>query len=271
MGRRVVRALRGIAAPDASATQAPERKSRVAKSNVTKPKAEKSKASERATIKSKTLRSKVTKSRIVKSQVDKPKAAKSTINPTIKSKIISPKVATPKRQPAKSKPRCVSAIPFGAAPPPPTWGVSQQFDDLVFDESDEASQALVAKVAGRKRTINRKRSATERLDDPPPAPVTTLLSRVSRAIERELTQIEIIVGGTHVPPRQRTEAERRARTLASLARTLREVMQLRAGEEKAKRDDDAVPRDIDELRSELARRLGRIVADAKAAHPEQPD
>lgn len=108
------------------------------------------------------------------------------------------------------------------------------------------------------------------LHDDMSAPVSTLLARVSRAIEDELTQIEMIVsGGTKL--RERAQAERRARTLASLARTLREVMQLRAGEEKTRRDDDAVPRDIGELRAELARRLDRIVADAKAAHPSEPE
>ncbi|MBX9710067.1 MAG: hypothetical protein K2X60_03460 [Xanthobacteraceae bacterium] len=102
------------------------------------------------------------------------------------------------------------------------------------------------------------------------APVGTLLARVSSAIEDELTQIEMIVsGGTKL--RERNQAERRARTLASLARTLREVMQLRAGEEKTKRDDDAVPRDIGELRRQLARRLDRIVADAKAANPGEAE
>lgn len=74
------------------------------------------------------------------------------------------------------------------------------------------------------RISHHRRNVVARLDDPPPALLPTLLTRVSRAIERELTQIEVIVGGSHVPPRQRTEAERRARTLASLARTLREVM-----------------------------------------------
>ncbi len=102
------------------------------------------------------------------------------------------------------------------------------------------------------------------------APVGALLARVSSAIEDELTQIEMIVsGGTKL--RERAQAERRARTLASLARTLREVMQLRAGEEKTKHDDDAVPRDIFELRRELARRLDRIVGEAKAAHPGEPE
>ena len=115
------------------------------------------------------------------------------------------------------------------------------------------------------------RSAVDRLDDPPPAPLPALLKRVSSAIERELTQIEIIVCGSHVPPRHRTEAERRARTLASLARTLREVMLLRDSEEKHREDDDTVPRDLDELRRKLAQRLDELVADAKATHPGEAE
>ena len=115
------------------------------------------------------------------------------------------------------------------------------------------------------------RSAVDRLNDPPPAPLPALLKRVSSAIERELTQIEVIICGSHVPPRHRTEAERRARTLASLARTLREVMLLRDREEKSREDDDTVPRDLDELRRQLAQRLDELVADAKAAHPGEAE
>ena len=115
--------------------------------------------------------------------------------------------------------------------------------------------------------VSHKRSAVDRLSDPPPAPLPALLKRVSSDIERELTQIEIIICGSHVPPRHRTEAERRARTLASLARTLREVMLLRDREEKNREDDDTVPRDLDEFRRQLAQRLDELVADAKAAHP----
>ena len=96
---------------------------------------------------------------------------------------------------------------------------------------------------------------------------TTVLFRMTRAIERELSLIEVIVGGSHLKSHQRTEAERRALTLASLARTLGEVTRLRASEQKVKPvDADAVPRDLDEFRRTLSRRLEQLVA-APAALP----
>lgn len=140
---------------------------------------------------------------------------------------------------------------------------------LKVDPGDEAALAIIARKRPATRPTRTRRSAVDRLDDPPPATGTALIERVSRAIERELNQIEVIVGGHRVNKTQRTEGERRARTLASLARTLREVMALRAGEKKERReDDDAVPRDLSTLRLALARRLDQLVADAKAAHPE---
>ena len=140
---------------------------------------------------------------------------------------------------------------------------------LKVDPGDEAALAIIARRRPATRPTRTRRSAVDRLDDPPPATGTALIERVSRAIERELNQIEVIVGGHRVNKTQRTEGERRARTLASLARTLREVMALRAGEKKERReDDDAVPRDLSTLRLALARRMDQLVADAKAAHPE---
>lgn len=143
---------------------------------------------------------------------------------------------------------------------------------LKIDPADEAAGSIVARAKPATRPTRARRSAVDRLNDPPPATGAVLIERVSRAIERELTQIEALIGDHRVNRTQRTEGERRARTLASLARTLREVMALRASGRKEKsEDDDAVPRDIDALRLALARRLDSLVADAKAAHPESPE
>lgn len=99
-------------------------------------------------------------------------------------------------------------------------------------------------------------------------PAGSMIERVSTAIERELIKIERIVGNPErLAPAHRIETESRARVLASLARTLKEVMRLReqergAGGDNAKADDDAVPRDLDEFRRELSRRLEGLVAPA---------
>ena len=100
-------------------------------------------------------------------------------------------------------------------------------EPVPVDPTDE-----VARAAIDKRQVCGRRTAADRLNDPPPATGIALVERVTRAVERELSQIEVIVGGHHVKPGQRTEAERRARTLASLARTLTEVRKLRADEQK---------------------------------------
>jgi hypothetical protein len=138
-------------------------------------------------------------------------------------------------------------------------------EPVAVDPGDEAARAAIDK-----RQVCGRRTAVDRLNDPPNATGIALVERVTRAVERELSQIEVIVGGHHVKPGQRTEAERRARTLASLARTLTEVRRLRADEDRLKqRDDDARPRNTPEFRLELARRLDRLVAEAKAVHPDE--
>jgi hypothetical protein len=117
-----------------------------------------------------------------------------------------------------------------------------------------------------------RRSAVERLEDAAPAAGAVLIERVVSAVERELVQIDAIVGKSHVLKAQRTEAERRARTLASLARTLTEVRRLRADEDKSKaKDDDTGPEDIEAFRLELARKLDRLAAEAQVLFPEQSD
>jgi hypothetical protein len=140
-------------------------------------------------------------------------------------------------------------------------------EPVAVDPQDEAARAAIAK-----RQVHGRRSAVDRLTDPPPAIGLALVERVTSAVERELSQIEVIVGGSHVNRTQRTEAERRARTLASLARTLTEVRKLRAEEEKLKPPDEKLsPRDIEQFRIELARKLDRLVAEAKALPPGEAE
>jgi hypothetical protein len=116
-----------------------------------------------------------------------------------------------------------------------------------------------------------RRSAVERVEDSPPAAGAVLIERVVSSIERELVQIDAIVGKSHVLKAQRTEAERRARTLASLARTLTEVRKLRAEEDRLKPQHDDGPEDIDEFRRALSEKLDRLVRESKELYPEESD
>lgn len=98
-----------------------------------------------------------------------------------------------------------------------------------------------------------------------------MIDRVERTLAREIRRIESILADGDRSSTENGAEERRARTLASLARTLNEVMRLREEDRKTKvADDDTVPRDLDEFRRELSRRLDILVAEATAAHPE-PD
>ncbi|HEY0328795.1 MAG TPA: hypothetical protein VGC77_06795 [Rhodopseudomonas sp.] len=127
-------------------------------------------------------------------------------------------------------------------------------------DEDIADATLPAPARKSRGPSGVSRTAVDRLDDPKPASGLKLLDRVSRSIEREINQIEALVGGSHLKEKQRTEAERRARTLASLTKTLSELRRLRATEQARAADDDAVPRDLDEFRRALSRRLEQLVA-----------
>ncbi|HEX7884282.1 MAG TPA: hypothetical protein VF499_16265 [Afipia sp.] len=154
--------------------------------------------------------------------------------------------------------------------------------NLVADPHDHAAVEAIgrAEAKAERATRARKRTAVDIAANPPlgETPATSMVERVSDAIERELSKIEQIVGNPlRIAPAQRIETESRARVLASLARTLKEVMRLREQEREDDKadtaDDDAVPRDLDEFRRELSRRLEGLVANATPlpAGGDEPD
>jgi hypothetical protein len=170
------------------------------------------------------------------------KSAKPKSHRTLKRAAAAKREAAIKKRAIKKRKRTLAANRVDVGPEP-----------IAVDPGDAVARAAIAKRQVRGRT------AVERVNDPPPATGIALVERVTRAVERELSQIEVIVGGHHVKPQQRTEAERRARTLASLARTLTEVRKLRADEHKMKpQDDPDRPRDLEELRRRLSERLERM-------------
>ncbi len=83
-----------------------------------------------------------------------------------------------------------------------------------------------------------------------------LALRMQSVVEREMDAIERIL--EKVTPADQIEAEHGARALASISRTLREISALNEPQPETptdETDDDPVPRDIDEFRNELARRI----------------
>ncbi|MDX2238940.1 MAG: hypothetical protein NW203_15360 [Hyphomonadaceae bacterium] len=106
---------------------------------------------------------------------------------------------------------------------------------------------------------------------PAPAPTTMLAARLQAMVERELEAVDRVLAV--LAPENPEEGERAARTLASLARALRELAALRAADHEAEAetadDDDPIPRDIDEFRRELARRIEAFVGER--AHGGVPD
>ncbi|WP_299711791.1 hypothetical protein [Tardiphaga sp.] len=119
---------------------------------------------------------------------------------------------------------------------------------VVIDANDDAAWQNVA------------RRDTAAIETPAAAPEhgAEMIERVTRAVERELMEIDSILAGDHNKPRRYTEAERRARTLASLARTLSEVRRLRSADEGHAYVPSAA-RDLDGFRKALFKRLEQVV------------
>lgn len=101
-----------------------------------------------------------------------------------------------------------------------------------------------------------------------------LAERIQAVAEREMAVVEKVVA--ILGPADEAEAERTTRTLAGIARTLREITALNkpAGEVKDADDDDTadatIPRDMEEFRRELARRLHAII-DAQSGTEDSRD
>ena len=89
-----------------------------------------------------------------------------------------------------------------------------------------------------------------------------IVPRLQSAVARVLPAIEATIARLASGPQRPREMEQAGRTLSSLTRTLRELNALLA-EHKAETGDDEPPRDIDEFRQELARRLQGIIATRK--------
>lgn len=88
-----------------------------------------------------------------------------------------------------------------------------------------------------------------------------LIIRMMNAAERQVQEIE---NRLLVTPEELDGRERNARVLAVLVKTLRELSVVDTRTPRTRKpkadDDDAVPRNLDDLRRELSRRLDAMVA-----------
>jgi transposase-like protein len=133
----------------------------------------------------------------------------------------------------------------------------------------ETEAAIAADVAARRAAAQPAETAAvpaaagETANaEPGPPPFSTLVERVEQVIERELRAVEIMRATLGAEPQPAAEAERTARTLASLTTTLYKVRRLRAGDalpEARTTGQGAVeidlPADLDQFRDAIARRI----------------
>lgn len=89
-----------------------------------------------------------------------------------------------------------------------------------------------------------------------------LAQRIQAVVEREMAVVEQIVA--IIGPSDKSEAEQSVRMLAGISRTLREIAALNQPDNEmapdgSDDDDDDFPRDIDQFRREIARRLQGLV------------
>jgi predicted lipoprotein len=96
------------------------------------------------------------------------------------------------------------------------------------------------------------------------SPVTrsALAARIHGIVAQGLDAVERVL--SKVGPADESGAERSARTLAAVARTLQEMAALTKPEAEVMPpddadDDDPIPRDINEFRRELARRIRNFI------------
>jgi hypothetical protein len=95
---------------------------------------------------------------------------------------------------------------------------------------------------------------------------TSIVPRLQSAVARVLAAIEATTARLAAGPRHPRDIEQSARALSALTRTLRELNALLA-QQPAPDDagDDPVPKDMNEFRFELARRIRGFIEARQAA------
>jgi hypothetical protein len=110
-------------------------------------------------------------------------------------------------------------------------------------------------------------------DPDSPADAGSVADRLEAALEKELRKVESLRGETEPRGKRSVEAERIARTLATLTETLFKVRRLREPGNISGSNDDDLPSDADGFRLALAHRIEAFVrsrTDAGVSERDQP-
>ena len=219
---------------------------------IIKPTARPAKTPARAAVVKKTARKSIAAKKVVKqAKAKRPQAKSSAVDPAL-AEMAAAKI----RASVAARKKTIAATTVFPGPRRPTPALLAEGDGPRFAIKKHPARKAGVKRLGASR--ERRRTAVDRLNDlPHDAP---LADRVTNAIACELDIIQNIIGRKRADEVMRTEAERRARTLASLARTLTELKKAQGGTEQRPVEDDDRPRDIDELRRCITQRLARRVS-----------
>jgi len=147
-------------------------------------------------------------------------------------------------------------------------------DDAVVEARSRRNERSMASGTDSAPIAAPPRSALEQVASDPGviAERTALALNLQSAVERELAAIDRVLAT--LGRADSLNPERAARVLASLARTLREIVTLTTAKKPAPdpddADDDDMPRDLDEFRRELARRMDAFASAriGRGIHPQ---
>lgn len=130
------------------------------------------------------------------------------------------------------------------------WGWQRRYHDRHARVRACPHQSPVAPDDSNKPPRGYPRSADERI---------ALVERLREAVDKQIGHVDSILSRTDM--QLPDEAERTGRMLAGLARTLREMTRLEMPPPPETDDDTDMPRNLDDLRRELLRKMDALIAE----------
>ena len=135
----------------------------------------------------------------------------------------------------------------------------------------EASQAEASQAEASQAEACQAEHGAANPDSPPN--LDSVAARLEAAVEKQLREVEGLRGASTPRGKRSAEAERVARTLATLTETLFKVRRLRQPGGSQITDDDDLPADIEGFRRALAHRIEAFVksrTDGNLGEPGEP-